>query len=174
MIRTRCSPYVATADQCSSAIRPTTSHRGSPTVRAGTSTRCGSSHSPCACACTKPIPCLVVLAALFSGSNSSSKTSWYKNYATCVELPDATPALITDVSARLVSSRRTRWSPERDGRASLHPQSNQRYAFRALHPNRKAQLLLQQSRRALLGRGALSPRNERRGRSVLAWSMEER
>ncbi len=96
MILTRWYRYVTTADQCSSAIRPTTSHRGSPTVRAGTSTRLGSSHS--ACACTKSIPCLVVFAALFSGSNSNSTTSWYRNYTLHVA-HDTTPALIADVDA---------------------------------------------------------------------------
>jgi hypothetical protein len=54
----------------------------------------GSSHS--ACACTKPIPCLVVFAALFSGSNSNSTTPWYRNY-TPAEAPATTPALIPDV-----------------------------------------------------------------------------
>ena len=98
MIRTRRSRYVTTANQCSPAIRPTTSHRGSPTVRAGTSTRFGSSHSACACACTKPIPCLIVFAALFSESNSNSMTSWYRNYTSGVEAAATTPALISDVS----------------------------------------------------------------------------
>jgi hypothetical protein len=46
--------------------------------------RFGSSHS--ACACTKPIPCLVVFAALFSGSNSNSTTPWYRNYTGCLKL----------------------------------------------------------------------------------------
>jgi len=69
---------MTTADECSPETRPTTSQRGSPTVRAGTSTRFGSSHS--ACAWTKSIPCLIVFAALFSGSNSKSTTSWYRNY----------------------------------------------------------------------------------------------
>ena len=96
MIRTRRSRYVTTADQCRPAIRPTTSHRGSPTVRAGTSTRFGSSHS--ACACTKPIPCLIVFAALFSGSNSISMTSWYRNYTSGVVAAVTTPALVSDGS----------------------------------------------------------------------------
>jgi hypothetical protein len=39
---------------------------------------------------------LVVFAALFSGSNSNSTTSWYRNY-TPAEAPATTPALIPDV-----------------------------------------------------------------------------
>jgi len=42
MILILSSRSVTTADQCLPPIRPTTSHRGSPTARAGTSMRMGS------------------------------------------------------------------------------------------------------------------------------------
>jgi hypothetical protein len=89
MIRTGRSQDATTAHQCNPAIRPTTSHRGSPTVRAGTSTRFGSSHSAC-----PKILCLIVFAALFSGSNSNSTAPGYRNYTRCVEASDTPSALL--------------------------------------------------------------------------------
>jgi hypothetical protein len=63
---------------------------------AGTSTRYGSSHS--ACACMKPIRCLVVFAALFSGSNSNFTHHGIEIIPPGVEAGATTSALISDVS----------------------------------------------------------------------------
>ena len=63
MILILSSRYVTTADQCLSPIRPTTSHLGSPVVRAGTSMRMGSCQS--SCARTKSTPCFGSERALF-------------------------------------------------------------------------------------------------------------
>ena len=84
MMRTTKPRYVMMAVQCLPPIMPMTAYRASSSYATSTSTKRGSSHSRFAC--SKSMPYLARLRALFTGSYSKSISTppyWYILYTFC-------------------------------------------------------------------------------------------